>query len=120
MNYSIFIVKIIKTPEQSFFEDDTALTEAWVKFPQFLNQNYIDVFKISAWGNLAYDLNKFYKIDDYVLIEGFLSLKENYQQNYIHKNEKYIEFTVNKLYPFILNEFKNEYFKFKNNKQLPF
>ena len=40
MNYSIFIVKLVNNPEQSFFEDDTALTEVWVQFPQFLNQNY--------------------------------------------------------------------------------
>lgn len=120
MNYSIFIVKLVNNPEQSFFEDDTALTEVWVQFPQFLNQNYIDTFKISAWGNLAYDLNKFYKFNDYVLIEGFLSLKENYQQTYHIKNEKHIEFTVVKLYPFILNNFKNENFNLKNPKPLPF
>lgn len=120
MNYSIFVVKIIKKPEQSFFEDDTALTEVWVKFPQFLNQNYVDTFKISAWGNLAYDLNKFYKIGDYLLIEGFLSLKENYLLTYNVKNEKQIEFTVTKLYPFILNNLKNKDSEFKNLKQLPF
>tara|TARA_B110000967_G_scaffold1698_1_gene1789 strand:- start:22295 stop:22654 length:360 start_codon:yes stop_codon:yes gene_type:complete len=119
MNYSIFIIKIIKSPEQSFFEDDTALTEAWVQFPQFLNQNYCDTFKLSAWGNLAYDLNKFYNVNDYLIIEGFLSLKENYQQNYVIKNEKQIEFTALKLYPFILNN-RGVKWKFKNTTQLPF
>ena len=31
MNYSIFIVKIIQNPEQSFFEDDTSVTEVLIQ-----------------------------------------------------------------------------------------
>jgi len=34
MNYSVFVVKIIKNPEQSFFKDGTSVTE----FPVQLSQ----------------------------------------------------------------------------------
>jgi single-stranded DNA-binding protein len=103
MNYSIFIVKIIKSPEQSFFEDDTSVTEVSVQFPQFLNKNYADVFKISVWGSLAHDVAQYYKTNDYLIIEGSLSLRENNLDTFRTKKDKELEFTVSKLYPFLLN-----------------
>ena len=122
MNYSIFIVKIIQNPEQSFFEDDTSVTEVLVQFPQFLNKNYSDMFKISVWGNLAHDVAQYYKIGDYLSIEGSLSLRVNHSTNFGTKKDKQLEFTVAKLYPFLLNNKKfNQSEKFDlNSPNLPF
>lgn len=102
MNYSIFIVKIIQKPQQSFFEDDTSVTEVLVQFPHYLNKNYLNTFQISVWGNLAYDLMQYYKINDYLIIEGFFSLRDNNLDNFNIKKDKQLEFTVSKLYPFLL------------------
>jgi|TARA_B110000444_G_C18844636_1_gene601108 single-stranded DNA-binding protein len=122
MNYSIFIVKIIQNPEQSFFEDDTSVTEVLVQFPQFLNKNYLDIFQISVWGNLAHDVAQYYKINDYLIIEGSLSLRENHSTNFGTKKDKEIEFTVSKLYPFLLKNKKSTDISNLNLKQtdLPF
>ena len=103
MNYSIFIVKIIKTPQQSFFEDDTSVTEISVQFPQFLNKNYSDIFQISVWGSLAHDAAQYYKVNDYLIVEGSLSLRENHSETFRTKKDKQLELTVSKLYPFLLN-----------------
>jgi len=122
MNYSIFIVKIIKSPEQSFFEDDTSVTEVLVQFPQFLNKNYSDIFQISVWGSLAHDVAQYYKLNDYLIIEGSLSLRENHSDTFRIKKDKQLEFTVLKLYPFLLNN-KNIMSSQKssiNSKDIPF
>ena len=122
MNYSIFIVKIIQSPEQSFFEDDTSVTEVLVKFPQFLNRNFSDIFQISVWGNLAHDVAKYYDVNDYLIIEGYISLRDNHSDNFGTKKDKQLEFTVAKLYPFLLNNKKfNQSEKFDlNSPNLPF
>ena len=44
MNYVSFIVKIIQPPEQSFFEDDTSVTELFVKFPQTGSKIFLRLF----------------------------------------------------------------------------
>jgi len=78
MNHSILIVKIVASPEQSFLKDGIAVTEIQVKFAPIkpkLNSN--DVFTISIWGNLSYDIIKHYSINDYIVIEGYISLRDN-------------------------------------------
>ena len=122
MNYGIFFVKILRPPEQSFFEDDTSLTEVWVQFSRctYSKKTYYGNFKISAWGDIAYDLSKFYNVNDYLMIEGVLSFTPNYANNYYRKNDKQINFTVRKLFPVFLKNFNNENLKFNKKTPLPF
>ena len=118
MNYSIFIVKIIEPPEQSFFEDETTVTEVLVQFPQYLTKNYSDIIQISVWGNLANDVIKYYKVNDYLIVEGYLSLRDTNFENFSIKKDKQVEFTVIKLYPFLLT---NKTFNEQNKEnELPF
>jgi len=109
MNYSTFIVKFITSPEQSFFEDDTSVTEVLVQFAENTNETYVDTFQISVWGSLAYDVKKYYKINDYLIIEGYLSFSENYSESLINDIDNEIEFTVNKIYPFVLKSDSIDY-----------
>lgn len=102
MNSCIFIVKILTAPVQSFFSDNTTVVEAIVEFPKLPKQNKqnFDEIRISVWGNLGIDLHKYYRIGDYVIIDGFLSLRSTSD----NKLDKEPEFTVLKLYPFLLND----------------
>jgi hypothetical protein len=111
MNYVSFIVKIIQPPEQSFFEDDTSVTELFVKFPQTGSKNFFETIHLSFWGNLAYEIVEYYQVNDYILIEGYISLRENFSGNVISTNDKEIEISVFKVFPFILGN---------NNSKFPF
>ena len=105
MNYSVFIVKIIQTPEQIFFEDNTVATEMLVRISPIYETNYSDILQISVWGPLGQDVAQYYKINDYAIIEGYLSLRENIFNDFVLKEEKSIEFSVLKFYPFLLGNF---------------
>lgn len=107
MNYSIFLVKIVEAPEQSFFEDETSVTEFKVQFPSLLTKNYTDIFHVSVWGTLAHDVAQYYSVDDYLIIEGYLSLREDHSNNFTVQKDKQIEFTAIKLYPFFLTSQKS-------------
>lgn len=100
MNYVNFIVKIIGKPEQSFFENKICITEVLVKLCQ-TKKNKLEIpLRLSIWGNLGYDIIKYYKIDDYIIIEGYISLRENIFDS--STSDKQIEVSVFKCYPFFL------------------
>jgi len=75
MNYSIFTVKVIKNSGQSFFADGTSLTELTVQLPQVRKNSVKIIFQVSIWGKLSYDVAKYYQPDDYIIIEGYISMR---------------------------------------------
>ena len=102
MNYVIFTVKVIKNSGQSFFSDGTSLTELTVQLPQIRKNNSKIILQVSIWGKLSYDVAKYYQPDDYIIIEGYISII-NINTNYaINSLNKQIEISVFKLYPLLL------------------
>lgn len=93
------IVKILEIPKQKIFNTNIPVTRFRVQFPQVRNTSIVH---LTFWGNLARDVVNYYKINDYILIEGYISLrdKENSTNN-ISKSKK-VEITVLKVYPFVL------------------
>jgi single-stranded DNA-binding protein len=99
-NYIGGIVKILEVPKQKFLNNTTAVTEFRVQLPQVRNTTIVHLI---FWGNLARDVATYYKINDYILIEGYLSLRDKGSSNLIAQPSKQIEITVLKLYPFLLS-----------------
>ncbi len=101
MNTSIFIVKIISQPIQSFFIGDISIVELIVEFPKVKKKKSFQDIRLSIWGDLGGDICKYYQIGDYVIVEGFLSLRTNISNSSLDTES---EFTVIKFYPFLLAE----------------
>jgi len=99
MNYSTFIVKIIKKPVQSFFKNNISLTELLVQFPQVRNKSYLDICYLNVWGNLSHDVMKYYKVNDYIVVEGYISFRNSNQET----KTKQIEISAFKIYPLLKN-----------------
>ena len=102
MNYVIFAVKIIKNSGQSFFADGTALTELIVQLPQVRKNNVKVVLKISIWGKLSYDIAKYYQPNDYLIIEGYISIRNINVDQTSNSIDKQVEISVFKVYPLLL------------------
>jgi len=85
MNYSNFVVKLVEISKQSFFDDNISVIEILVKFPQIR----------------TYDIAKYYHVNDYVIIEGYISLK-NLLSDYLN-GDKQVEISVFKIYPFVVD-----------------
>lgn len=108
MNYSTLLIKIITKPEQSFFDNDITATEFIGKFYQYRKNEYT-LCKISVWGNLAYDVVRYYQLNDYLIVEGYL-LVQNSSSSLVDLNLKTsIEIIASKVYPFALTK-KNNFF----------
>tara|TARA_B110000908_G_C9850087_1_gene269498 strand:- start:56 stop:346 length:291 start_codon:yes stop_codon:yes gene_type:complete len=86
-------------PQYTLCEQKIPLTEALGKFYQFRN-NPQTVCKLSFWGRPAYEILKYYKTNDYVLVEGYISFRQSTFEKFdITTN---IEISIFKVYPFAL------------------
>lgn len=103
MNHAIFTVKVIKNSGQSFFSDGTSLTELTVQLPQVRKKNSRVILQVSIWGKLSYDVAKYYKPNDYIIIEGYISIKNIDTNRVVNLRNKQVEISVLKLYPLSLN-----------------
>lgn len=105
MNYTSFIVKILKEPKQKFLQNNIVATKILVKFISSRTKtlNIKDTFKILIWENLLHETIKYYKPNDYIVIEGYISLRPNLRsESRTSKINKEIQISVFKHYPFLL------------------
>ena len=94
------VVKILETPKQQIINNNILVTRFRVQFPQVRNNCIVH---LKFWGNLARDVATYYKIDDYILIEGYIALKDKQNATSNIQMSKKIEITVLKIYPFLLS-----------------
>jgi len=99
-NYISSIVKILESPNTILFNNTILVTKFRVQFPQTRNSRIVNLI---VWGNLASDITNYYQINDYILIEGYLSLSTKHFLNRVKQNSKKFEITVLKIYPFFLS-----------------
>jgi len=100
MNYIGALVKVLETPKKKFINSNTLVITFRVQLPQIRK---IRTVELVCWGNLAQSVLNYYKVNDYILIEGYISFREN---NNLNKNKnpfKKVTITVLKVYPFLLN-----------------
>jgi hypothetical protein len=96
-NYISGIVKVLENPIETVFNKNIPITQFRVQLPQVRNNTIINLV---FWGKLSQDIVNYYKINDYIIIEGYLSL----QDKKILENSKNAEITVLKVYPFLLSD----------------
>jgi single-stranded DNA-binding protein len=104
MNYTNFLIRVISQPERSIFNvnnEDIIYAEFIAKFYQYRNNSYT-LCKIKVWGNLAYDVLRYYNKNDFLMVEGSLST-ENSTFEKLDINTS-INITASKIYPFALTK----------------
>ena len=69
--YIIALAKIIEEPIFEIFDDDIYFTTVKVDLEESDNIN------LNFWGDLAYCVIESYQVDDYILVEGYISSQEN-------------------------------------------
>ena len=98
-------MKILEVPKQKIVNNNISVIKVRAQFPQFRN---VRIINLIFWGNLTRDIINYYKVNDYVLIEGYLSLPDKQTSDMINQSLKKIEITVLKIYPFILSSNRSE------------
>jgi single-stranded DNA-binding protein len=71
-NYISGIVKILETPKEKKLKNNILVTKFRAQFPQRRKPRIVTV---AFWGKLARDVATYYKKNDYLLIEGYISVR---------------------------------------------
>jgi single-stranded DNA-binding protein len=95
------LVKILENPKQQLLNNNILVTTFRVQFPQVRNTCIVH---LQFWGNLARDVADYYKINDYILIEGYITLQNKQKIPLNTQMSKKVEIVVLKIYPFLLNQ----------------
>lgn len=101
MNYIGAVVKILETPKQKFTNSNTLFITFRVQLSQVRK---VRIVTLVIWGNLARSVLNYYKTNDYILIEGYVSLQSKMSSNGKKKPLKKVRITAFKVYPFILEK----------------
>jgi len=99
-NYFGGVIKILETPKQRIVKKGTLTTTFRAQISQFRNTRIV---RITFWGKLVSDVVSNYKINDYIIVEGYLSFRKKKVLNSTFSKFKQVEITVRKVYPFFLN-----------------
>ena len=97
-NYIIGIVKILEKPKLKILENNILITQFRVQLPQIKNALIISLV---FWGNITQDIAKYYKVNDYIIVEGYVSLQNNKILADLIRSQG-IQLTVLKTYPLYL------------------
>lgn len=96
MNHGIFIVKIIENPIDLSYNQNPVL-KIQVQFAKIGRKNSKSQINLLLWGGFREDFINYYKIQDYLLIEGIITSK-GYND---HQDE--VKLIAKRVYPFLLN-----------------
>jgi len=99
-NYFSGIVKILEDPKEYYSNKQTPVTQFRVEVPQ---KRKSSIASLLVWGNLGREIKKFYKVNDYILIEGYSSIRPKSIQTGRSNNMKQVFITVIRVYPILLN-----------------
>jgi len=95
-NYLSGVIRIIETPKHRFLNNNNLVASCRVELPAFRSTQIV---QLECWGNVAKDFVKYYKINDYIIVEGYASLQNKsgrINQNFI---EKKLKITAFRIYP---------------------
>ena len=101
-SYFFGVVKILENPKQTIFKNEFNKTKFRVLIPQIRKKTSPKIVLLTFWGSLGSDIKKYYQINDYILIEGYLSIKMKKNRNSRIPTFKKSIITVLKVYPFRL------------------
>ena len=96
-NYLGSVDKILEKPVQTIFTDKIFKTECRAQLAQVRNTKVVNLV---FWGNSAQNAVNSYHVNDYILIEGYVSFTDKTSNKSVKRNLKKIEIAVLKSFPF--------------------
>lgn len=107
LNYISIVVKILEEPKikknQDCGNDDITIWKTRAQISQTRNTDKQSLLTLVFHDDLGQTILDYYQPNDYVIIEGHISVKKNQDFMLESRRFKSIEVTVLKVYPFLLN-----------------
>jgi len=94
-NYIGSVVKILEKPVQTVIDEKIVRTNFRVQLVQVRN---IQIADLVFWGNLARDIMNTCQVNDYIMVEGYLSLPTKTNDKLVNRPLKHVQITVLKVF----------------------
>ena len=94
-NYLGSVVKILEKPIQTISSAKILKTECRAQLNQIRNTRIVNLV---FWGNLAHDSINSYQVNDYIMVEGYVSLHDITTNKLRKRQLKKAQITVLKVY----------------------
>lgn len=91
INYLGSVAKILEKPVQIIVNDKVSKTECRAQLAQVKNTIIVNLI---FWGNLAHDTVNSYQVNDYIMIEGYVSLRDMKSKKLVKRNLKKVEIVI--------------------------
>lgn len=101
-NYISCIVQILEEPRKIVSEQNGTVIKARAQLAEIRTNDVPTLITLTFWGKLSEAVLDYYQPTDYIVIEGYLSVKDKQNLESKFSPLKYIEITVLKIYPFLL------------------
>jgi len=99
MNYISCIVQILEIPIIESYDNNIEMVQFRIQLAPIRTKVQLPIIlNATIWGDLAYDVANYYRINDYALIEGYLSVIPNTIDSL-----GTITINITKLYPFLFS-----------------
>lgn len=102
-NYISTTVKILEEPRKKRLKMSMLVTEVRAQVSQVRSNSSQALVCLTFWGNLGQAVSNYYRPNDYLIVEGYISMKTKKTLSIESTNTlKHAEITVFKVYPFLL------------------
>jgi len=102
MNLISCMIRILEIPQITLMQHQIPLATLRIEMVQDgIRHNPTIVVEAKVWGNLAYDIEKYYAINDYALVEGYFSTNYPNQSKEKSVVKKKPTLTIFQIYPFL-------------------
>jgi len=105
LNYISCIVRILEIPYLQANEKNIFFTKFRVQLPQICKQDLTSTLLVTAWGYLANKIVEYYQINDYLLIEGYISFQSLDTKYFDIEETKCMSISIQKIVPFLYNNY---------------
>lgn len=103
LNYFNGVVRILEIPEEKILNDKFSIIRCRVQLSQTRGKRAV---MLNAWTKFTKDTLKNYTTNDYLLVEGYLSLKTSSKKRLSYKIFKKVHVNAIRIYPYVLNSNK--------------
>ena len=100
MNFISCTIRILQIPHIKLSYNKIPLIKFKIEIVQIRNNQSDGIIYAKIWGDLTYELIKYYRVNDYLLIEGYFSKNSTLPLNSAVKYKKDITISIFKIYPF--------------------
>ena len=101
-NYISTTIKILEQPRKKISKMSVLTTEVRAQVSHVRNKPSQTFASLIFWGNLGEAVLNYYRPNDYLIVEGYISIKNKKNLNIHPQLVKQVEITVFKVYPFFL------------------